>query len=472
MKNKFTLFLMGLLVLLSACKKETPVVPESDFVKSLRTNARIHNIRCYKTSDITPDSYGEYVATINNLYKECIEFDYIQPVDHNNPTGQTFYQRVRIFYAGSGKNTVLHTAGYNLSKEMAVGFNSLSLWGGMSLVEVEHRYFLGSNPSTIDTELKYFNAVQQSADLHDIVTDLRSLMGGKWISTGCSKDGITTALYAMHYPKDMNVYVPFDAPFCQSRDDMRNGVFLKDKVGTAAERKRIFDSQTMALDMVDDIAKYVYSNGEGKGSTEIPSAKVEAYRDSVKCSVVMRFVNMWCYTPVSEWINMVPEKGGEGITADSLYRYYYRDRKNDSGPGEDDVYQYPYYLQAWFELGFYSLDLSGFDPKYQLSNEKHGVTLKSNISDEDLAHYGSRPFDNTAMKGVVDFVKNTGGAKMVFVYGGNDHWTASGIQDGEFDVQNVRRHLITRGTHTDNLDSFEIRSEAEAVWSDIMSFLQ
>lgn len=76
------------------------------------------------------------------------------------------------------------------------------------------------------------------------------------------------------------------------------------------------------------------------------------------------------------------------------------------------------------------------------------------------------------MKSVTDFVKNTGGVKMVFVYGGNDYWTACGIQQGEYDSQNVKYHLITRGTHTDNLEDFEVKSEADAVWADVQNFMK
>lgn len=479
MKKTFTLILCGMLVMLASCKKDEPTptpAEESALVKALRQDPYINNIQVYNLSDIIPEGLSEYRAQVLGTYKECLEFKYIQPIDHNNPGGDTFYQRVRIFYAGPDANTVLHTAGYNLSKNMEVGFNSLSLKGGYNLVEVEHRYFLDSDPSGSDPNYNYFTALQESADLHDITTSLKKVLGGKWISTGCSKNGITTALYAHHYPEDMNVYVPFDAPFCSSRKDTRIADYINNKIGTAEQRKKLFDSQVMALDRMDEIAAYIYQKGEGKGSSEIPAAKIEAYRDSVRYGVTSKFYPMWAYHAIDTWINLVPQKENSStISTDSLYRYYYKYMfKKDpavTAPDGDDNYDYPYQIQAWLELGYFVDDFSKFDSKYGLDPEKHGHNIRKNLSDDDFAKVGSRPFNAATMKGVVDFVKNTGGAKMVFVYGGNDYWTGAGVVKTECDAQNVKHHVITRGTHTDNIYEFELQSEADAVWADIQAFL-
>lgn len=56
----------------------------------------------------------------------------------------------------------------------------------------------------------YLNAKQQSADLHAIVAAIKKsgIVGnGKWLATGVSKNGMTTAHYAYHYPNEMDAYV-------------------------------------------------------------------------------------------------------------------------------------------------------------------------------------------------------------------------------------------------------------------------
>lgn len=478
MKKTITLILCGMLVMLASCKKDEPVPAEnSALVKALSQDPYIQEIKVYNINDIISEGLDPYRAKILGTYKECLEFLYIQPVDHYNPSGPTFYQRVRLFYAGPNTNTVLHTAGYSLSENMEMGFVSLSLKGGYNLVEVEHRYFYGSDPSGIDPNYTYFNAVQESADLHDVTTSLKKVLGGKWIATGCSKNGITTALYANHYPNDMDVYVPFDAPFCIGRKDSRIAEYLNNKIGTSEQRQKLYNSQVMALDRMDEIAAYIYQKGEGKGSSEIPSAKLESYRDSVKIGVLARFYQMWTSQAVDKWINLVPQKENSStISTDSLYRYYYKymfEKDIPDMPLDSYTLTYPYYIQAWLELGFFSdeLYLSRFDPKYELNPEKHGRDLKNELTKEDFAKIGSREFNSATMHNVVKFINNTGGTKMVMVYGANDYWTGAGVKKEECDPQNVKYHLITRGTHTDNLDEFEIESEADAVWNDIQAFL-
>ncbi len=230
---------------------------------------------------------------------------------------------------------------------------------------MEHRYFLDSDPSGSDPNYNYFTALQESADLHDITTSLKKVLGGKWTSQA-----------------------------------------------------------------------------------------------------------------VDKWINLVPQKENSStISTDSLYRYYYKymfEKNIPDTPLDSYTLTYPYYIQAWLELGFFSdeLYLSRFDPKYGLNPEKHGRDLKNELTKEDFAKIGSREFNSATMHNVVEFIKNTGGTKMVMVYGANDYWTGAGVKKEECDPQNVKYHLITRGTHTDNLDEFEIESEADAVWNDIMSFLQ
>ncbi|MBQ1651965.1 MAG: hypothetical protein II056_06035, partial [Paludibacteraceae bacterium] len=180
MKNRILLVMMVLVTILSSCKKDepTPAVEDSALVKALKANERINEVKSYSIGEIIPSDWDAQVkGKLLGAYKECVEFLYIQPLDHNNYSGQSFYQRVRVFYAGDGKNTVLHTAGYNLSPKMEAYYNALALKGGMNLVEVEHRYFYGSDPSSIDPNYNYFNAVQQSADLHDVVTDIKKILG-------------------------------------------------------------------------------------------------------------------------------------------------------------------------------------------------------------------------------------------------------------------------------------------------------
>ena len=71
---------------------------------------------------------------------------------------------------------------------------------------------------------------EQSKDLHNIVTDLKkALLKGKWLSTGVSKNGMTTYDYAYYFPGEMDVYVPFVAPMPYYSRDSRIGDYVVNK---------------------------------------------------------------------------------------------------------------------------------------------------------------------------------------------------------------------------------------------------
>ena len=85
-------------------------------------------------------------------------------------------------------------------------------------------------------EFNYLSSEQASADLHVIVSALKQtgLFDGKWMSTGVSKSGITTALYAYYDElnnwNDMDVYVPFCAPFIPGLDQLEVSNYIEDEI--------------------------------------------------------------------------------------------------------------------------------------------------------------------------------------------------------------------------------------------------
>ena len=166
------------------------------------------------------------------IMKTVYYFNFRQLIDHNNPSKGWFKQQCLLTLSGSLGNsrpTVLHTAGYALEP----GSNRLDLIREPTLVsvleanclQVEHRYHGWSLPEGWTNNFHYLNAKQQSDDLHAVVTAIKKsgliAASSKWVSTGVSKNGMTTAFYAYHYPGEMDAYVPFCAPFLLSLDDKR-----------------------------------------------------------------------------------------------------------------------------------------------------------------------------------------------------------------------------------------------------------
>ena len=100
------------------------------------------------------------------------------------------------------------------------------------------------------------------------MTDLKKALitgGGKWLSTGVSKNGMTTAQYAyydeMNGWNDIDIYVPFTAPMPPVEFDIRIGEYM---IKESSESVRS-DLEKAYRKLVDDKA--------------IADATIEAYKE-------------------------------------------------------------------------------------------------------------------------------------------------------------------------------------------------
>jgi hypothetical protein len=202
------------------------------------------------TDVVVEEKENEKTGEVNRFYTfNCSQF-----IDHSDMSKGTFYQRVRI-RLNQGKNmkapVVLMTHGYSMPDTIDAYIPEIAKYLNATTVSVEHRYFGKSLPEPFENlEFTYLNAEQAANDLHLIITMLKQEVlneSGKWVSTGVSKDGITTALYAYysdpanrHYNNvgrwnDIDLYMPFCAPFLEgtptSCDDPKIGQYLYNECG-------------------------------------------------------------------------------------------------------------------------------------------------------------------------------------------------------------------------------------------------
>lgn len=170
-------------------------------------------------------------------------FSYEQPIDHENPQAGTFKQRLSLKYVSQDAPVVLYTNGYAMGDNATqIRGNDLATHLNANMLSVEHRYFNKSLPEAADNlDFTYLWTEQAAADLHAVVDMMKKnfFTQNKWISTGLSKDGITTALYAYYSDKngwdDIDLFVPFGAPFLPATptcsDDIRMGQYLYNSCG-------------------------------------------------------------------------------------------------------------------------------------------------------------------------------------------------------------------------------------------------
>ena len=225
MKQNKTHYLLGtvvlLSVLLSSCAKDYSLteltaqeqsynIQDDPVVKALSAIPGISNIEL-KYNDTRTDS--------------AYFFSFTQPIDHYNPSLGTYQQQAALRFKGFDNHMVVYTHGYEMESDISSIRNTdmREQLNGNQL-NIEHRYFGNSLPENQESlRFTYFNADQQAHDIHALCSALKPLFTGKWVSTGTSKDGITTALQAYYSDlygwNDINAYVPFCAPFLTGTDN-------------------------------------------------------------------------------------------------------------------------------------------------------------------------------------------------------------------------------------------------------------
>lgn len=331
---------------------------------------------------------------------------FTQPLDHRHPEKGNFRQRVVVGHVGFDRPTILVTEGYGGTYALSPKYREeLSKLLDANLIFVEYRYFLESTPEPKDW--RYLAAENSADDLHAVRTAFKSAYPGKWIATGISKGGQTALLYRTFYPDDVDISVPYVAPLCYAVEDGRHEAFLK-KVSTAEPRKKIEDFQMEVLKrkatLLPRFEKYCTEKGL---KFRAPIEEIYEY------TVLEYSFSMW------QWgtdVSTIPSVTGsdDELLAHLINTcnpdYFTADSPNAS-----------FFVQAARELGYYGYDTRPF--KKYLSIKSSKGYLRRLMLPEELK---GMPFDKTLSRKITKFLKKND-PKMIFIYGGNDPWTASGV---------------------------------------------
>jgi hypothetical protein len=341
----------------------------------------------------------------NYQFKEAYQVMFTQPVDHNDPDGETFTQRMFIGHAGFDRPMVLSTSGYDADR---LGYCEPAGLLKSNMIRVEHRYFGESAPDPLEWE--YLTVWQASTDLHEIVDTFDDLYQGKWVSTGHSKDGQTAIMFKAYYPEDIDVAIPYVAPLNTGKVDPRIFEFL-DNVGTKQERKKVNKYQIALFENKDKLMPLVEEMAENQNWTF--TMGIERGFDLA----VLEFpFAMWQYGQVKPM-----DLPGKDASPEELLKplnrvsalYFF---------SEDGIVDFlPHYYQAMTEMGYYGYDVKPFK-KYL--PDRQPITW-----DFTLTPYG---IDTTFRPGTLeylhDFVQNKGD-HILYIYGEYDTWTATGVTE-------------------------------------------
>ena len=410
---------------------------------------------------------------INVNLGQAYYFNYKQLVDHSDPSKGTFKQQVVLTFAGKGAHTILHTEGYSLWKtENNVNHNRLDsieapdlLWRlsadegkdqkfDLNCVQVEYRYHGFSLPEGDKNVFNYLNAWQQSQDLHAIVTDLKKALftgNGKWLSTGVSKNGMTTAQYAYYDEaygwNDIDLYVPFVAPFPLQEKDIRVGEYMinqssKEMLPTLEKvYKKLVNDQAVADATVAANARVYEKNGWK------PIPPDSALLQTV-FNVMSNLFGVQSYGDFATWTKLIPSDNSTPEEYAKFFMLTDKDnciyRKTSQARGPQALRDDPFEVQIPVDQGHLGYDFSWFlDGK--LLKESDVEYLKGLME-----MYKKSPSIDVQ----VDLVKRlaTTNKKMIFVYGEDDPWTGHAIPDPT--NPNVKKYIIPHGSHTDEFEHY------------------
>lgn len=387
------------------------------------------------------------IATTKYPEKYVLKIEH--PVDYDNPDTKDihFTQRVFVGHVGFDRPTVLITEGYGGGREMSPGAaEEISQLLNANMIFVEYRFFQESMPDSVNYD--WLTVRNSLLDLHDIVTQFKQLYTRKWLATGISKGGQTCMFYRAYFPDDVDVSVPYVAPLNKSVEDGRHQPFLTSHVGNAAERQAVLDFQTEVLKRRDRMEPLLQ---------QFCQEKNYHYNTGVTMSELLDMMVLEYSYALWQWgtnVHTIPNlRSSDKVLFDHLV--------STSGPEYFQPYtEYlSFFIQAAKELGYYGYDTKPLR-KY-LSIKNSNSYLRRLMLPEQLQDL---KFDKSLYRHTVDFLKHND-PKMIYIYGENDPWSASGVLTWlDFSKkQNMHLYVDPNGSHRARIATLPATQREECI---------
>jgi hypothetical protein len=434
MKSKTLLWILAVLLSILpfySCKHDDPVNPEYTTLKQALLD--IESISMIEadpdTAAVRKKKKGEW------NYKEQYSMLFKQDLDHSDEGGDSFQQRVCILFRGFDRPTILVTEGYDWAgfgdgEDLGINLNA-------NIVHVEHRNF-GKSFNQDNKKWQFQTGEQSSADLHEVYLTLKPLFKGKWMSTGTSKSGETSILYAYYYPQDMDLAAAFCSPFMTSCNDERFGPYLFEQAGTEKERELMKTGIRIAL------------QGGEEGMYKTFSAQMKASHKWTPPFTEYVFNLFDTYFQVFQYKT---QKTGRSERLEQLAADKDKLVKAIVSTNVDnkDVAFRSYPVECAKELGWPNDGYSYFANELAGTSFKEADVLTYDLQEEDRWVIGS--YDGTLYHDIVNnfFVNTT--CPLLLFYSQDDPWTA-----GKPDKvgPNVKIVINPIGRHSDNLNDTDL----------------
>jgi hypothetical protein len=336
-------------------------------------------------------------------FAQAFQVDIAQAIDHDAPQRGTFLQRFYLSYRGEDAPTVFYTSGYGISRNTESEPAALLQANQVLMV---HRYFPDAVPSADDWS--FLSIAQAAADQHEVRSRLAEILPGKWLSSGASKGGMTALYYRYHYPADVAATVAYVAPIMEQADDPRFASFLR-SVGTAGCREKIRLFQREVLERRTAMLALAHAHALDRGYVFTVFSVAEAFEYAVS-EYPFAF---WQYG--SGDCGAIP---AESASDQALFDHLVAVSPLSFYADADYRHYRPLFYQAYTEIGYCPYVVDGIrdlllvvpEPSYR-AFAPQGVDLV---------------FRPEVMQRVVPWLRQQG-ARIVYIYGSNDPWTAAAL---------------------------------------------
>ncbi|HEX6361214.1 aminopeptidase [Actinophytocola sp.] len=330
---------------------------------------------------------------------------YRQPVDHTNPAGPTFQQRLQLLHRDVNRPMVLHTTGYNMPERSFRAEPTVLVDGNQ--ISVEQRFFTPSRPNPADW--RKLDIWQAATDHHKLTLALKAVYGKKWLATGASKGGMTSVYHRRFYPRDLDGVVAYVAPNdANNSEDSSYDDFFASVGATPACRTALKALQQEALSRRTDLVNIyeAYAAENGLHFNQVFGSPDRAFEMAV-------LDTEWAFWQYNNEANcQVP---GRDATNEEILTFIDQNATVSFYTDEGILPYAPYFYQAATQLGW-------AEPKFRyLEDLLHYPNLY--VANSSLPPELRSPYDPAPMIDVDRWVTKTS-SQMLFVYGSNDPWSA------------------------------------------------
>ncbi|MDR0765544.1 MAG: peptidase [Odoribacteraceae bacterium] len=397
-------------------------------------------------------------------YEEAYLFDYQQRVDHATPAKGTFPQRVSIAHRSFDAPVVAVLEGYALGDTRE---SELSRLFSTNQLSIEHRFFNTSVPAT-GIPWEELTIARAAADHHEIIQAIKQHVytgNAPWIATGISKGGQTTLFHRYFYPLDVDVSVPYVAPFNHSLVDPRLAKFLARLGETPAQRRKYGYIHVGGQESTVKILEFQHACFARLASfvprlETLAGEKGYTYQRAGGIERVMKLLILEFPFAFWQWSGDVEEIPLPDLEHDDdLFNYLV----SVSPPGffsdqEIDAIL-PFYHAAFTEIGMYAYDFSPFRAYFKQEPDRRRIDFRFTIPDS----IPLPPFNREQAMAINRWLQSDA-TRVLFIYGGRDPWSATAANPGKNDKCKV--YFKADANHTCRISSFE-----RVVQDDIISTL-